>query len=173
VNVVPNTGLEDDCLACREVEGVALSRELGAAVGSGDRAAARAIAARISTLEVLIGVGAGTALAALAVPLVALLTEDPDVRSTALAAALILAGLMPLSALAFGLDGVFLGAGDGRYLRDSMLAASAPAWLALGLVLVMGGTPAQIWMVIGFFVLLRVGFLSRRLTGSAWLMNRL
>lgn len=152
---------------------IAAQSMVGAAIGSGDRAAARAIAARISTLEVLIGLGAGIALAALAVPLVAVLTEDPDVRTAVLPAALILAGLMPLSALAFGLDGVFLGAGDGRYLRDSMLAASAPAWLALGLVLVMGGTLAQIWMVIGLFVLLRVGFLTHRLTGSAWLMNRL
>ena len=152
---------------------IAAQSMVGAEVGRGHGAAARAIAARISTLEVAVGLVAGLLLAALAVPLIALLSGDGEVRTTALPAVLILAALMPLSAIVFGLDGVFLGAGDGRYLRDSMVAASAPAWLGLGVMLAFGGSLTQIWVVIAVFVGLRMAFLGRRLTGSAWLANRL
>ncbi|MGD9935224.1 MAG: MATE family efflux transporter [Dehalococcoidia bacterium] len=152
---------------------IAAQSMVGAAVGSGHGAAARSIAARVSTLETAVGLAAGLVLAVLAVPLVALLSGDEEVRSTALPAVLILAALMPLSAIVFGLDGVFLGAGDGRYLRDSMVAASTPAWLALGAMLAFGGSLTQIWVVIALFVVLRMIFLGRRLTGSAWLSNRL
>lgn len=152
---------------------IAAQSMVGTAVGAGDRLSARMVAARVSTLELAVGLLGGGMLAVLSVPLIAVLSGDDAVRTEALPAVLILAGLMPLSAIVFGLDGVFLGAGDGRYLRNSMVAASAPAWLGLAVLLASGGTVKAIWVVMALFVALRMLFLGRRLRGVAWLSHRL
>jgi len=77
------------------------------------------------------------------------------------------AGMQPAAGVVFALDGVLIGAGDLRFLRDLTIGAALggflPAiWLAYGLRLGLGG----IWAGLALFVLIRlVAMLARTGTG--------
>lgn len=119
------------------------------------------------------GVGYGVVLGALVAVsspwLPSLFTPDPAVRA-ALTAALVVVGLgQPISGLAFVLDGVLIGAGDGRWLavaQVAMLACYVPLALAVhafwpGLV--------PLWLAFTGFMVIRAAFLAWRARGDAWL----
>ena len=66
-------------------------------------------------------------------------------------------GLMPFAGVVYALDGVMIGAGDVRYLRNVTLAAALagflPAvWLAYAFDLGLGG----VWAGLGLFTLIRL-----------------
>jgi putative MATE family efflux protein len=148
----------------------------GRALGAGDVAGVRATTARMLRW----GVGAGVVLAAVLLTVGGLLgplfSPDPAVR-TALAACLVVAALMqPLAGYVFVLDGVLIGAGDGRYL-----AATAVAQLTLYLPLALlvmrygpSGTAGLVWLWVTFaggWMAARAFFLGRRARGTAWLVT--
>jgi putative MATE family efflux protein len=148
----------------------------GAGLGAGDVERTRAATARM----VRWGLGGGTVLGVLllashrVVP--ALFTTDPEVR-TALAAALVVAAVtQPLSGYVFVLDGVLIGAGDGRYLAAAgvvQVLLYAPVAL-----LVAGAGPdgraGLVWLWVSFaggYMLARAVFLGLRARGDAWLVT--
>ena len=148
----------------------------GRALGAGDLAGVRAATARM--LRWGVGGGALLGLALLAVrPFVApLFSADPAVRE-ALGAALVVAALMqPLAGYVFVLDGVLIGAGDGRYLA---LTATAQLIVYLPLALLVlhrgpGGTAGLVWLWISFaggWMAARAVFLGRRERGTGWLVT--
>jgi Na+-driven multidrug efflux pump len=104
-------------------------------------------------------------------------TSDEAVRS-ALAAALIVVALgQPLSGYVFVVDGVLIGAGDGRWLAGAM-AATLVLYLpiiltvhASGSSLLAGGAPfavAVLWGAFTAFMAIRAGFFWRRVRSDAW-----
>lgn len=151
----------------------------GKALGAGDPAAVRAT----TTLMVRWGVRAGALLGAAVVLLAPLLpvlfTPDPATRA-ALTAALVVVGLgQALSGYVFVLDGVLIGAGDGRWLAGAMvvlLAAYVPLVLAVraaGPRLLGAGTPwalVALWAAFTGFLALRAVFLGRRARSDAWMV---
>jgi len=107
---------------------------------------------------------AGTA-AALAVGMVlgyggaALLLVPPEARNLLAGAWFVGAACQPLAALGFATDGIHWGAGDWRYLRNAMLAATAAGvggllWLETSGAATLTG----IWAVTGAWLALRAGF---------------
>lgn len=142
---------------------------VGRRLGAGDAAGARAATRRM----VLWGIGTGAVLGALLIaarPLYEpLFTDDPAVRH-ALGPVLLLAGaVQPVCGVVFVLDGVLMGAGDGRYLAWAMLgtlAAYAPLALTVGAT----GLTA-LWLAIALSMLVRMLFLAHRATTSAWLVT--
>jgi putative MATE family efflux protein len=145
----------------------------GRLLGAGRPAVARRAAARILTMEAGAGAAVGLALAVAAPFLADALSADPAVRNLALRGFLILAALMPLSAVVFGADGVLLGAGDGRFMRNSMALAAAPACALLGVVALTGGPLTAIWACVGVFVAARMAAVTWRLRGDGWARRRL
>ncbi|RKN28835.1 MATE family efflux transporter [Micromonospora musae] len=148
---------------------IAAQSLVGAALGAGDEAGAKALARRIGLLggacgvafAVLIGAGAGV------VP--ALFSSDPLVREQAMVAWPWFAAMQPLAGVVFALDGVLIGAGDVAYLRNLTVVAALggflPAiWLAYGLDLGLGG----IWAGLTLFVVLRLIALLLRLRSGRW-----
>ncbi|WFE96937.1 MATE family efflux transporter [Micromonospora sp. WMMD987] len=142
---------------------------VGAALGAGDAAGARALARRLAllgaacgvTFAVLIAVGAGV------VP--GLFSSDARVREQAMVAWPWLVALQPLGGVVFALDGVLIGAGDVRYLRNLTIVAAfggfLPAiWLTYAFNLGLGG----IWAGLTLFVLLRLAALLLRLRSGGW-----
>ncbi|KWV33920.1 MULTISPECIES: MATE family efflux transporter [Micromonospora] len=142
---------------------------VGAALGAGDAAGARALARRLAllgaacgvTFAVLIAVGAGV------VP--GLFSSDARVREQAMVAWPWLVALQPLGGVVFALDGVLIGAGDVRYLRNLTIVAAfggfLPAiWLTYAFDLGLGG----IWAGLTLFVLLRLVALLLRLRSGGW-----
>ena len=94
----------------------------GKALGAGDVAAARAATTTMIRWGVWGGAVLGLLVLAIHSLLPALFTTDPAVRS-ALSAALVVVALgQPLAGYVFVVDGVLIGAGDGRWLAGAMAA---------------------------------------------------
>ncbi|MEP7089691.1 MAG: MATE family efflux transporter [Nocardioidaceae bacterium] len=151
----------------------------GRSLGAGDRRATRAVTTRMVQWGVLGGVVGGIALAAAAPLLGAPFTDDPQVRSLLWPVLLVAAVSQPLAGLVFVLDGVLIGAGDGRYLAWGgvvVLAVFAPlAWLALHLSSGPTGAGSPlVWLWVAFgagFVGSRAVVLVLRARGTRWMVT--
>ncbi|MFG3581609.1 MATE family efflux transporter [Micromonospora chersina] len=148
---------------------IAAQSLIGAALGAGEAAAARALARRIALLGGLCGVAFAVLIAAGAGLVPSWFSSDPQVREQAMVAWPWLVALQPIGGVVFALDGVLIGAGDVRYLRNLTIVAALggflPAiWLAYGLDLGLGG----IWAGLTLFVVLRLVALLLRLRSGGW-----
>ncbi|MET8907406.1 MATE family efflux transporter [Micromonospora sp. NPDC004551] len=148
---------------------IAAQSLVGAALGAGDAAGARALARRIALLGGLCGVAFAVLIAAGAGLVPSLFSSDPQVREQAMVAWPWFVALQPIGGVVFALDGVLIGAGDVRYLRNLTIVAALggflPAiWLAYGLDLGLGG----IWAGLTLFVVLRLVALLLRLRSGGW-----
>ena len=136
---------------------------VSAALGTGDREAARLAARRTLVLGLAAGVALAVVTAALAFAAPQAFTTDPAVRHDAVIALLCAALTQPLAALAFVYDGIILGLGDYTAMRRAMVVAIfAFAPLAL-LVLRFHwlGLPC-VWAALGCWMAARTVLLGRR-----------
>ncbi|MFP5334561.1 MAG: MATE family efflux transporter [Actinomycetes bacterium] len=147
----------------------------GRALGAGDAAGARAATRRMVQWGVGAGAVLGLVVAAASGLLAPLFTRDADVRAAVVAALLVAAVGQPLAGYVFVLDGVLIGAGDGRYLAVAglwTLLAYAP--LALVVLLVgPGGAAGLVWLWVAFaagFMAARAVTLWLRARGDGWLV---
>ncbi|MGA4726642.1 MATE family efflux transporter [Micromonospora taraxaci] len=148
---------------------IAAQSLVGAALGAGDDAGARALARRIGLLGGICGVGFALFVAAGAGVVPTWFTSDPGVREQAMVAWPWFVVMLPLAGVVFALDGVLIGAGDVRYLRNLTIVAALggflPAiWLAYALDLGLGG----IWAGLTVFVVIRLVALLLRLRNGNW-----
>ena len=155
--------LAADALA---IAGMAL---LGRYLGSGDAAGARAVTARLVRLGASMGAALGVVVL-LCVPwLPAVFSHDPVVRGLIASSLVVVAVMQPLAGPVFVLDGVLIGAGDGRWLAAAgvvMLVAFVPAaYLVLARDLGVVG----LWWALTWFMVVRGLLLARRSRGEAWL----
>ena len=147
----------------------------GRALGAGDAAGARALTRRM----VAWGVGAGIVLGVLLLAgrgvLAPLFSPEPEVQSALTAVLVVVALAQPLAGWVFVLDGVLIGAGDGRYLAIAglwTLLAFLPL-AALVLAAPVTGTTGLLWLWAAFaggFMLARAVTLGLRARGDAWLV---
>ena len=142
----------------------------GRFLGAGDREGTRAITRRMLRWGVVSGVLTGLVLAAVAPLLGPLFTGDRQVQELLVPVLLVAAVGQPLAGVVFVLDGVLIGAGDGRYLAWAglvVLVVFAPAaWLGIAA----GGT--LVWLWVAFVVAFMGGravVLLRRAGGEAWI----
>ncbi|MGW3889483.1 MATE family efflux transporter [Micromonospora chokoriensis] len=148
---------------------IAAQSLVGAALGAGDDAGARALARRIGLLGGICGVGFALFVAAGAGVVPTWFSSDPGVREQAMVAWPWFVAMLPLAGVVFALDGVLIGAGDVRYLRNLTIVAALggflPAiWLAYALDLGLGG----IWAGLTVFVVIRLVALLLRLRNGRW-----
>jgi Na+-driven multidrug efflux pump len=78
-------------------------------------------------------------------------------------------GMQPFAGVVFALDGVFIGAGDVKYMRNLTLVAALggflpSVWLALWFDLGLGG----VWAGLTLFIMIRLVGLLLRLRGDRW-----
>jgi putative MATE family efflux protein len=135
---------------------IAAQSLVGAALGAGDGVAAREVARRVTIAGGIAGVAFAGLAAAGAGVVPGWFTPDPQVHEQAAIVWPWFVGLMPFAGVVYALDGVLIGAGDIRYLRNltlgSALLGFLPAiWLAYGLNLGLGG----VWAGLGLFILIR------------------
>jgi putative MATE family efflux protein len=158
---------------------IAAQALVGRTLGAGDVGATRSVTLRMTRWGLLSGVVTGIGLAAAAPVLGALFTGDPEVRDLLWPVLLTAALFQPVAGVVFVLDGVLIGAGDGRYLAwggVAVLAVFAPlVWLALR---VATGTdapgPALVWLWTAFgvgFIGSRAVVLVHRARGGRWLIT--
>jgi putative MATE family efflux protein len=155
---------------------IAAQALVGHALGAGDVPAARALLRR--TLQW--GVGAGALLGLLTGTagwwLSAAFTADPDVRRAVTVSLVVAAVLMPVAGWVFVLDGVLIGAGDGRFLAAAgllTLAAYVPVALAVRAWAPEGWSGlAWLWAAFaGVFMLARAVTTGLRARGDRWLVT--
>ncbi|PPI13567.1 MATE family efflux transporter [Rathayibacter sp. AY1D2] len=134
---------------------IAAQALLGRLLGAGDAEQARAVTKRCVTW----GIGAGVVLGALVTGLSGVLpyvfSSDPEVLRLLPAAIAVVGLTAPLGGYVFVLDGVLIGAGDGRYLALSGLANLA-VFVPLALL-----APAE-WRLLALWLAFAVGFLGAR-----------
>ncbi len=152
----------------------------GEALGSGDLEGTRALTDRLIRIGLLSGVITGILLAIVASLLGPLFTEDPRVIDLLTPMLLVAALYQPLAGVVFVLDGVLIGAGDGRYLAWAglaVMAVSVPAVVvAAQLAPRLGGSgdAAAVWVWVAFgasFIGGRAVALMVRARGSRWMVT--
>ncbi|PZG01689.1 MATE family efflux transporter [Micromonospora deserti] len=148
---------------------IAAQSLIGAALGAGDDAGARALARRIGLFGAACGAVFAVLIAAGAGVVPGWFSSDPQVHEQAMVAWPWFVAMQPLAGVVFALDGVLIGAGDVRYLRNLTIVAALggflPAiWLAYGLDLGLGG----IWAGLTLFVVIRLAALLLRLRSGGW-----
>ncbi|HET8971622.1 MAG TPA: MATE family efflux transporter [Candidatus Nanopelagicales bacterium] len=142
---------------------------LGLRLGAGDLLGARAVTGRLVRLGLWLGIALGLLLLAVRPWLPSWFSADPQVQALLAGALLVAALQQPLAAPVFAVDGVLIGAGDGRWLAGAgtvMLLAFLPAaWLVLTLDLGVVG----LWWALTWFMLVRGLLLAHRVRGDGWL----
>ncbi|MGX7674628.1 MATE family efflux transporter [Plantactinospora sp. DSM 117369] len=111
---------------------IAAQSLVGAALGAGDAASARLLARQVAVFGGLCGVGFAVLIGAGAGLIPAWFSADPQVRDQALLAWPWFVAMQPLAGVVFALDGVLIGAGDVRYLRDLTVFNALARWLPAG-----------------------------------------
>ena len=149
----------------------------GKALGAGDVYAARSATRTMVRWGVWGGAVLGLVVLALHQVLPLAFTSDEAVRSALAAALVVVAVGQPLSGYVFVVDGVLIGAGDGRWLAGAMAATLGlylPIVLAVhasGSALVAVGAPsavAVLWVAVTAFMVIRAGFFWWRVRSDAW-----
>jgi putative MATE family efflux protein len=140
----------------------------GHALGAADAGRARALTALMLRWGVVAGVALGAGVMVLHRVLPALFSADAGVQASLAGALLVVGVQQPLSGFVFVLDGVLIGAGDGRWLAGAALAqlvVYVPVVLAVGA----GQLPASgLWWGFGVFMLVRGLMLGWRARGPQW-----
>ncbi len=143
----------------------------GRYLGAGDVAGARRVTVRMVQWGTWSGTIAGAGVAAASPWLAHAFSGDSAVRDVSVAALLVAALIQPVSGIVFVLDGVLIGAGDGRYLAYAgLLTLLAYAPLAL-LVWWAGAGLAWLWAAYGALMLARMVTLVLRERSDAWLVT--
>lgn len=146
----------------------------GRYLGAGDVATTRAVTRRMIQWGLLSGVVTALGLGVTAPLLAPLFTADSAVRDTLWPVLLVAAVFQPVAGLVFVLDGVLIGAGDGRYLAWGglvVLAVFAPAALLVAAVLD-SASPGLMWLWVVFgvtFMGSRAVVLVHRARGTRWM----
>ncbi|MCW2813137.1 MAG: efflux family protein [Nocardioides sp.] len=143
----------------------------GRALGAGDVAGTRELTRRMVTWGWASGLVTGVLLAAVSPLLAPVFTDDPDVPGLLVPVLLVAAVGQPVAGVVFVLDGVLIGAGDGRYLAWAGLGvALLYAPLTLAAVAWGGGGLVTVWVLFaGLFMTGRLATLLHRARGDVWM----
>ncbi|MDQ0697365.1 MATE family efflux transporter [Streptomyces sp. W4I9-2] len=144
---------------------------IGRYLGANDEKGAREACRRM----VEWGLGCGIVLGILIVlarPLfIPLFTSDPSVKDALLPALLVVAVSQPIAGVVFVLDGVLMGAGDGRYLAWAMLVTLAVFAPVALLVPSLGGGLTALWWAMTLMMAVRLVTLWLRTRSGRWIVT--
>ncbi|MER5727638.1 MATE family efflux transporter [Streptomyces sp. NPDC002138] len=144
---------------------------IGRYLGAGDTEGAKAVCRRMVQWGIASGVVLGI-LVVVARPLfVPLFTGDPTVKEALLPALLVVAVSQPVCGIVFVLDGVLMGAGDGRYLAWAMVVTLAVFTPAALLVPSLGGGLTTLWWAMTLMMMVRMVTLQLRARSGRWLVT--
>ncbi|MFD9358895.1 MATE family efflux transporter [Streptomyces sp. NPDC060031] len=144
---------------------------IGRYLGAGDTEGAKAVCRRMVQWGIASGIVLGILVIAARPLFIPLFTSDPAVKDAMLPALLVVALSQPVSGIVFVLDGVLMGAGDGRYLAWAMLLTLAVFTPAALLVPAVGGGLTTLWWAMTLMMLVRMATLQLRARSGRWLVS--
>ena len=149
---------------------IAAQQLVGAALGAGTLAAARADARR-AVLSSLAVSGVLAVIFAAGVTLIPrIFTDDEAILQATTIPWWFLVAMLPIAGLVFAFDGILLGAGDVAFLRTATLAAALGGFLPLiWLSLVFDWGLAGIWTGLLVFMIARLAATAWRVRSGKWL----
>ena len=150
---------------------IAAQSLVGAALGAGQLAHAKSVAWRVTIFSTLAsGVLAGVfAVGASVFPSV--FTDDRSVLDAIGVPWWFMVAQLPVAGIVFALDGVLLGAGDAKFMRNATLISALVGFLPLiWLSLVFGWGLLGIWSGLTTFMVLRLAFVGWRAFSGHWLV---
>jgi putative MATE family efflux protein len=150
---------------------IAAQSLVGAALGAGELSHAKSVAWRVTIFStVASAVLAGIfAVGASIVPNV--FTDDRSVLDAIGVPWWFMVAQLPVAGIVFALDGVLLGAGDAKFMRNATLVSALAGFLPLiWLSLAFGWGLLGIWSGLSTFMVLRLAFVGWRAFSGHWLV---
>jgi len=160
---------------------IAAQAMTGRSLGAGDWRGARETTRTMVQWGCVAGVVLGVALILGRWPIARAFTTDPEVAGAIALALVVVALSQPLAGYVFVVDGVLIGAGDGRWLAAAMTLTLALYVPAVSLARSAGGAAMRagmvdlalrdLWVAFTVFMLIRGATLWWRLRGSGWVVT--
>jgi putative MATE family efflux protein len=148
---------------------IAAQSLVGAALGAGQAAHAKSVAWRVTVFSAVAATVLSAALAIGATVLPELFTHDESVLDAIGVPWWFLVAQLPIAGVVFGLDGVLLGAGDAKFMRNATVISALAGFLPLTwLSLAFGWGLAGIWSGLSTFMVLRLVFVGWRAFSGRW-----
>ncbi|MCV7226517.1 MATE family efflux transporter [Mycolicibacterium komossense] len=150
---------------------IAAQSLVGAALGGGHTAHARSVAWRVTIFSAVAAALLASVIAIGGSVIPALFTDDRSVLDEIGVPWWFLVAQLPIAGIVFALDGVLLGAGDARFMRNATLASALLGFLPLiWLSLAFGWGLFGIWSGLTTFMVLRLVFVGWRALSGRWLV---
>ncbi|MEU1971402.1 MATE family efflux transporter [Microbacterium sp. NPDC019599] len=153
---------------------IAAQALIGKGLGAEDERRVHRVLGRTVAWGAWFGVVVGGVIAAFSGVIGLLFTGDAEIAALVQPALLVLAVAQPICGIVFVLDGVLIGAGDGRYLAIAGGINLVPFLPSLAILAALHPTGAAglAWLSVAFFgvyMLARLGTLGWRVRGAAWM----
>jgi Na+-driven multidrug efflux pump len=144
---------------------------VGRGLGAGDTERAWEASVRMIWLSVFAGVVFGAVMLALRGVLPYAFTSDELVIEKTQEIWILFALMQPLNGAVFALDGILIGASDGRFLMWSMVAAFAVCAVGCLAALAFDWGIVGVWASLFLLICVRLGLMLWRFSGRRWLVT--
>jgi putative MATE family efflux protein len=150
---------------------IAAQSLVGAALGAGQLAHAKSVAWRVTIFSTLASTVLAGVFAVGASVIPSVFTDDRSVLDAIAVPWWFMVAQLPVAGIVFALDGVLLGAGDAKFMRNATLISALVGflpliWLSLGY----GWGLLGIWAGLSTFMVLRLVFVGWRAVSGRWLV---
>ena len=150
---------------------IAAQSLVGAALGAGQLAHAKSVAWRVTIFSALASAVLAIVFAVGASVFPSVFTDDRSVLDAIGVPWWFMVAQLPVAGIVFALDGVLLGAGDAKFMRNATLASALVGFLPLiWLSLAFGWGLVGIWAGLSTFMVLRLVFVGWRAFSGRWLV---
>jgi putative MATE family efflux protein len=151
---------------------IAAQSLVGAALGAGQTSHAKSVAWRVTAFSAIAAAVLATVFAIGASVLPALFTDDRSVLAAIGVPWWFMVAQLPVAGIVFALDGVLLGAGDAKFMRNATLISALVGFLPLiWMSLAFGWGLVGIWSGLSTFMVLRLVFVGWRAFSGRWLVS--
>jgi putative MATE family efflux protein len=150
---------------------IAAQSLVGAALGAGQLAHAKSVAWRVTIFSTLAATVLAGIFAVGASVFPSVFTDDRSVLDAIGVPWWFMVAQLPVAGIVFALDGVLLGAGDAKFMRNATLVSALAGFLPLiWLSLAFGWGLLGIWSGLSAFMVLRLVFVGWRAFSGHWLV---
>lgn len=150
---------------------IAAQSLVGAALGAGELAHAKSVAWRVTVSSAVASAVLAGVFAVGASVLPSVFTGDRSVLDAIGVPWWFMVAQLPVAGMVFALDGVLLGAGDAKFMRNATLTSALLGFLPMiWLSLIFGWGLVGIWSGLSTFMVLRLVFVGWRAFSGRWLV---